>query len=116
MPKALLVVRSVVSDAALRGKFEHWYSAEHLGWALDLFKAEKGWRFWSEVEAGVHYAVYQFADLERLDAALKSEGFKELVADYDRTWPAGVTRTRDILTLVEERKTLVEERKGAERA
>ena len=38
-----------------------------------------------------------------LEAGMKSEGFKELVADYDRTWPTGVTRTRDILDLVEER-------------
>ncbi len=103
MSKVHLMVRSVVSDPALRDRFEHWYSAEHLGWALDVFKAEKGWRFWSTVDAGVHYAVYQFADMARLDAALKSEGFKELVADYDRTWPNGVTRTRDILTMVEER-------------
>ncbi len=51
----------------------------------------------------MHYAVYQFADMARLDAGMKSEGFKELVADYDRTWPAGVARTRDILTLVAER-------------
>jgi hypothetical protein len=26
-----------------------------------------------------------------------------LVADYDKAWPAGVTRTRDMLNLVEER-------------
>ena len=103
MPKAYLMVRSVVSDATLREKFEHWYSTEHLGWAFDVFKAEKGWRYWSKVEAGAHYAIYQFADMESLEAAMKSEGFKELVADYDRTWPAGVTRTRDILSLVEER-------------
>ena len=103
MPKAYLMVRSLVSDAALREKFEYWYSTEHLGWALDVFKAEKGWRYWSKVEAGAHYAIYQFADMERLEAGMKSEGFKELVADYDRTWPTGVTRTRDILDLVEER-------------
>ena len=102
-PKAQLVVRSVVSDLALRDKFDHWYSTEHLAWALDVFKADKGWRFWSKTDAGVHYAVYQFADMERLDAALKSEGFKALVADFDRSWPSGVTRTRDILSLVEER-------------
>ena len=103
MPKACLMVRSVVADAALRDKFDHWYSTDHLAWALDVFRAQKAWRYWSRVDDGVHYAIYEFADMERLDAALKSEGFKELVADYDRTWPAGVTRTRDILTLAEER-------------
>ncbi len=29
--------------------------------------------------------------------------FKELVADFSRTWPEGVTRARAILSLVEER-------------
>jgi len=51
----------------------------------------------------VHYAVYQFSDMARLDAALKSEGFKGLVADFDKSWPSGVTRTRDMLSLAEER-------------
>jgi hypothetical protein len=51
----------------------------------------------------VHYAAYQFVDKARLDAALASDGFKELVADFNRSWPEGVTRTRDVMTLVEER-------------
>jgi hypothetical protein len=103
MPKAYFVVRAVVEDAALRQKFDRWYAVDHLPLALEKFKAEKAWRFWSKVDAGVHYAVYEFADMARLDAALKSDGFKMLVADFDRAFPAGVTRTRDILTLAEER-------------
>ena len=105
MPKAYFMVRAVVTEP-LRQKFDHWYSTHHLPMALDEFKAEKCWRFWSETEAGVHYAVYRFADRTRLDAALKSEGFKELVADFNRSWPEGITRTRDIVTLVEEREVL----------
>src|ERR1700735_4641289 len=100
--KAFFMVRSVVTEP-LRQKFDRWYSEHHLPMALDEFKAEKCWRFWSAADAGVHYAVYQFADMARLDAALESDGFKSLVADYDKTWPSGVTRTRDMLTLVEER-------------
>ena len=53
---------------------------------------------WSEIEQGVHYAVYQFVDRARLDTALASEDFKELVADFNRSWPEGVTRTRDVVT------------------
>jgi hypothetical protein len=87
----------------LREKFDGWYSAHHLPMALKEFKAEKCWRFWSAADAGVHYAVYQFADMARLDAALKSDGFKMLVADFDKAWPDGVTRTRDMLSLAEER-------------
>ncbi len=102
MPKAYFMVRSVVEEL-LRQKFDRWYSSHHLPMALAEFKCEKCWRFWSAAEAGVHYAVYQFADMARLDAALKSDAFKGLVADFDQAWPAGVTRTRDMVNLVEER-------------
>jgi hypothetical protein len=102
MPKAYFLVRAVVAPH-LRDKFEHWYATDHLPLALHVFKCEKAWRFWSEVEEGVHYAVYQFADRARLDAALGSDGFKAMVADFNASWPDGVTRTRDIVTLVEER-------------
>jgi hypothetical protein len=95
MPKAYFVVRAVV-EAPLR------HSAHHLPMAFAEFKAEKCWRFWSAAEAGVHYAVYQFVDMARLDAALGGDGFKMLVADFDQAWPSGVTRTRDKLNLVEE--------------
>jgi hypothetical protein len=102
MPKSFFVVRAVVA-APWRKKFDHWYSTDHLPWAIKVFKCEKAWRFWSEMEQGVHYAVYQFADKARLDAALASDEFKEMVADFNRSWPEGVTRTRDVMTLVEER-------------
>ena len=102
MPKAYFAVRAVV-DEPLRQKFDQWYSGHHLPMALAEFKAEKAWRFWSTVEPGVHYAVYQFADRTRLDAAIKSEGFKGLVADFDQAWPSGVSRSRDLVELVEER-------------
>jgi hypothetical protein len=103
MPKSYFLVRAVVVES-LREKFDHWYSADHLPQALVIFKAEKAWRFWSTVEAGVHYAVYQFADMAQLDAAMKSEGLKTLIAEFDRAFPEGVTRTRDIVALVEERE------------
>jgi hypothetical protein len=51
----------------------------------------------------VHYAVYRFADKASCDAALASADFKELVADFDKSWPEGVARTRDVVTLAEER-------------
>ncbi len=38
MPKAFFVVRAVVEDR-LRQKFDHWYSTDHLPWALKDFKA-----------------------------------------------------------------------------
>src|SRR3984957_21130638 len=102
MPKANFMVGSVDKEPQ-RKKFAHWYSSHHLPMALDDFKAEKCWRFWSAADAAVHYAVYQFPDMAKLDAALKSQAFKGLVADFDQAWPSGVTRTRDMINLVEER-------------
>jgi len=98
----VFLVRAVVAEP-LRQKFDQWYATDHLPWACRIFKCEKAWRFWSAVEPGVHYAAYLFADKTACDAALGSEEFKVLVADFSRTWSEGVTRTRDVLTLVEER-------------
>jgi hypothetical protein len=101
--KSFFLARAVVAEP-LREKFDHWYSAVHLPQVLAAFKADRCWRFWSEGKPGVHYAVYQLADRAGLDAALASDAFKALVADFNRTWPEGVTRTRDVVTLVEERE------------
>ena len=101
MPKAYFVVRAIV-EPPLRQRFDHWYSSDHLPKAIAAFKCEKAWRFWSAVEAGMHYAVYQFADMAKLDAALASDGYKRLVAEFDAAWPHGVSRTRDRLNMVEE--------------
>src|SRR5262245_25342036 len=101
MPKAFLVVRSVVPEP-LRERFDHWYASDHLPRAVVDVAAEKGWRFWNETDPGVHYAVYRFADLAALMRGMRSEGFQELVRDYDRTWPSGVARTREIVHLAGE--------------
>lgn len=52
----------------------------------------------------MHYAVYQFADEAQLQAAMREEVLKPLIADFDKIWPTGVTRSRDLLTLAEERE------------
>ena len=101
MPKAYFMVRAVVAEP-LRQKFDHWYATDHLPWAFKDFKAEKAWRFWSTLDAGVHYAVYQFADQAKLDAAMKGDVLKALIADFDENFPT-VARTRDFLTMAEER-------------
>jgi hypothetical protein len=102
MAKAYFMVRAVVTEP-LRQKFDHWYSTDHLPWALKDFKAEKAWRYWSTIDPGVHYAIYQFADQAALDGAMKDEILKPLIIDFDRAWPSGVTRSRDKLVLAEER-------------
>ena len=101
MSRAYFIVRAVVAEP-LREKFDHWYATDHLPSAHAAFKSEKCWRFWSAREPGVHYAIYRFADLAAADAALNAASFKALVADFDRAWPSGVTRTRDVVSEVEE--------------
>ena len=101
MPKCFLVVRAIVSDATKRAAFDDWYRKEHLPQAMDVFRAEKGWRLWSGTDPATHQAMYQFADRAALDRALDSEGMAVLIAEFDRAWP-GIPRTREVFTLAEE--------------
>ena len=103
MPTTFFLVRAVVAPH-LREKFDHWYSTDHLPWAVKVFKCEKAWRFWSVGDEGVHYAVYRFADKAACDRALGLPEFQDMIADFNRAFPEGVTRTRDVVTLVEERE------------
>ena len=98
MPASVFIVRSVVEDH-LRDRFDRWYADDHLPWARRAFKCQKAWRAWSSIDRTVHYAFYEFADELSMDAALAGAEFKNLVADFDRTWPSGVTRTRDKIVL-----------------
>ena len=90
-------------EERLQQKFDRWYSTDHLPSAMSAFKAERAWRFWSTVDAGVHYAVYQFAGRTEFDTAMPGEALKALIADFDKTGPPASPRTRDILSLAEER-------------
>jgi hypothetical protein len=103
MTKSFFVVRAVVDDPAKRPAFDEWYRKEHLRQAVEIFGAEKAWRFWSESNPAIHQAAYQFVDRAALDRGtdLDSAGMKSLVAQFDRDWP-GIPRTREILTLVDE--------------
>ena len=98
--KAYLMVRSQVTNAADREKFDRWYATGHVPMAMDRFRCQKAWRFWSRSDPAVHYALYQFADMATLHARLEEPGFKELVADFDHAWP-NVPRTRDMIEAVQ---------------
>jgi quinol monooxygenase YgiN len=102
MPKAFLVVRATIPDPDKRAAFDDWYRREHLPQAMDTFRAEKSWRFWSETDPSAHQASYQFADRAAVDRVLASAGMKALIAEFDRCWP-GIARTREVFTLVEEK-------------
>jgi hypothetical protein len=98
---ALLMVRAELADAADRPAFDRWYQSEHLPDAVRVFQAVGAWRCWSETDPSVHYAFYQFADVEAAQAVLRSDGMRGLIAEFDRAWGARVRRSRDILHQVQ---------------
>ncbi len=95
--EAYLMVCAVVAEAADRPAFDRSYEAEHLPDAVARFGAERGWRCWSWTDPSVHYAFYEFGNVERARSVLASPELQALVAEFDRAWGARVTRTRDVL-------------------
>lgn len=95
---AYLMVRAEVEEDSRAG-FDHWYETEHLPDALREFKALSAKRGWSDVEPGVHFAFYEFADLETANALMNSKTLKEFVAEFDRHWQGKVVRSREIFEI-----------------
>ena len=102
MAKGYLVVRAEVPDDADRAQFDNWYATDHLPWAVRVFGAERGWRCWSRTDPAVHYAFYEFADVEEARALQASQKPQPLIADFDRVWGDRVSRRREILELAQE--------------
>jgi hypothetical protein len=103
MAKSCLVVRAEVPDLADRAPFDHWYATDHLPWAIRVFGARRGWRCWSRTDPAVHYAFYEFADVdEALRVATDSDKNAPLVADFDRVWGNRAPRQREILEIVQQ--------------
>jgi hypothetical protein len=96
MPAAFFVVRATVTDAGKRAAFDTWYETEHLPDAVKAFGVARAWRFWSLEDRSLHVAMYEFADEAALNAMLKGDAIKRLVADFNRDWPQ-VTRSRETL-------------------
>lgn len=94
---ARFIVRAKVGDATLRDAFDRWYHDEHLPDAFKAFGAKRAWRGWSETDASLHYAVYEFDDLAGARAVEGSAALGQLVAEFDRVWGDRVTRSRDIV-------------------
>ena len=97
MAKGYVVVRAEVQDSADRAPFDHWYATDHLPWAIRVFGARRGWRCWSRSDPAVHYAFYEFADLDEAQRATAAENIAPLVEDFDRVWGNRVPRRREIL-------------------
>jgi hypothetical protein len=98
---AFFVVRAQVLDSAIRNDFDRWYRDEHLPDALKAFRARRAWRGWSDLDASVHYAWYEFVDLASARAIVGSEALKLLVAEFERTWGDKVARSREFVELVQ---------------
>ena len=99
--KALLIVRAELADPADRPHFDRWYDEEHLREALATFQADRAWRSWSRINPTSHCAFYEFSDVAAARAALQSEATRWLVAKFDETWGRRVTRTRDVVEVVQ---------------
>ena len=102
MARGCFVVRAEVPNEADRERFDHWYSTDHLPWAIKVLGAQRGWRCWSGSDPAVHYAFYEFADVVQAQALIGSDKIKPLVADFDRVWGDRVTRRREVLEIVQE--------------
>lgn len=98
---AQFIVRAQIVDASLREEFDRWYREEHLLDAHRAFGSRRAWRGWSEVDSLVHYAVYEFESLAQARAILESAALARLVVDFDRAWGDRVTRSREIMDLVQ---------------
>jgi hypothetical protein len=97
---AYFVVRAQILDAAVKLDFDRWYQDEHLPDAVKAFKAKRALRAWSQLDALVHYACYEFADAATACAILDSDQLKRLAAEFDRRWGDRVKRSRDVVEAI----------------
>jgi len=97
---AFLIVRAEV-DPAVRDAFDAWYQEEHLPDAMESFGAAGAWRGWSDVDANVHMAFYEFADLPEVKRVMGSDALERMIGEFDRHWQGKVTRTREVVESVQ---------------
>jgi hypothetical protein len=98
---ACFIVRAQLADASIKDAFDRWYEVEHLPDAMKAFGAQRAWRGWSEADASLHYAVYEFGDIAKARAIPGSAALKSLVAEFDRAWGDKVVRSRDTVQVVQ---------------
>jgi hypothetical protein len=98
---AYFIVRAQLAEAASKNEFDRWYQDEHLPDALNAFKAKRAFRAWSQLDACVHYAFYEFDDVAQATAIQDSAELKRLAADFDRVWGSNVTRSRDVVEVIQ---------------
>lgn len=98
---AYFMVRAQLVDPSVKNDFDRWYQHEHLPDAAKAFTAKRAFRAWSELDPSVHYAFYEFDDITGARAIQGSDELKRLVAEFDRCWGQKVTRSRDVVEVVD---------------
>ncbi|MEM9138405.1 MAG: hypothetical protein AAGB15_01115 [Pseudomonadota bacterium] len=97
---AHLIVRATVLEAD-RPAFDDWYQNHHLPDAKAAFGALTAQRGWCESDPALHIAIYTFGDLAQANAVAEGEAIQALIDDFDRTWQGRVTRTREVLGILQ---------------
>lgn len=98
---ACLIVRARVTDAAVKEAFDRWYRDDHLPRATAAFGARRSWRAWSTVDPMVHYACYEYDDIDAAHALRDSDALRRFVAEFDDAWGNQVDRERDYIDIVQ---------------
>ena len=99
--QALLIVRAEVPSEADRAPFDEWYRDHQMPDAFSVFGALRAWRTWSRNDPSKHTAFYEFPSLEAANAVVQSSGIRKMVAIFDAAWGSRVTRTLDIIEVVQ---------------
>src|SRR4051812_45291526 len=98
---ALLIVRATIPDLVDRPLFDAWYQNEHVPDAYRDLRPDRAWRAWSKTDPSIHYAFYELSDVEGVERALASAAIKLLIKEFDRVWGNRVTRTREVVEVVQ---------------
>lgn len=94
---AFLIVRAQVPKDD-RADFDAWYQNEHLPDAHKAFQSVSARRGWSEMDDGVHVAIYEFSSLQRAQQiADGSDEITALIVEFDRVWQDRVVRSREVV-------------------
>jgi hypothetical protein len=98
---AQLMVKSTLLDLSARDAFDRWYGEDHMVQAASAFSPKRCWRAWSAIDPAIHYANYEFNNLDEITDMMASEAFQTLVSDFSSTWDGRVVRSRDISVTVQ---------------
>ena len=98
--RIFLVVKSFV-PTHLKKDFDDWYEKEHLFEAKQTFYAISASRGWEIENEDIHYAYYEFGDLEEANEILKSDALKKMINIYDKKWSNQIDRIRKVINITQ---------------